>query len=161
MVKLLHTVRINTQRIEKAVRRAEGRALKRSGAYIRTIARRSIRYRKHRWKGRKGNKKRNVSEEGKPPFAHVRRGKADIRNILYAYDPKLHMVIIGPEGLRSRAPTPATALQEKGGKAPRRLYGGPKITVRLGKRPYMKPAMIKAIESGKLAEFWQDTVKRY
>src|SRR5438105_12168311 len=58
-------------------------AMSRAGAYIRTIARSSMRRRK------------KSSPAGQPPSAHTDPG---LKKIIFAYDPERKTVVIGPVG---------------------------------------------------------------
>ena len=108
--------------------RAIGRVQKRSGGLVRSIWRRSIRYRK--------NKK---SSPGQAPFTHVRSGAFGLRSILFDYDPVTQTTIIGPVGGDDRTNAPAAL--EFGGRAKiktrpseRRKTGKRTRTVRIQKR---------------------------
>jgi hypothetical protein len=63
---------------------AERKAMSKIGTYIRRAARSSIR------------KRKAASDPGSPPSAHSSDKVASIRNILFAYSPAEHSVIVGP-----------------------------------------------------------------
>lgn len=109
------------------------------GGFVRTIAKRSMRY---------GDR---ISSPGNPPTA--RKGKAFLRKFLYyAYDIKTKSVVIGPARLNSVIGFTPPALE----------YGGENIIQSRGKirkanirkRPYMKPAFDAGLT--KLDSFWKD-----
>src|SRR5690242_12299768 len=66
---------------------AERKALSRIGAFVRRRARSSLRRRKR------------VSRPGEPPSVHSKDDTANLKNILFAYEPSHRRVVIGPVGL--------------------------------------------------------------
>lgn len=131
-----------------AVERARVRVLKRSGAIVRGIWRRSIKFRK----------KKN-SSPGNPPFAHT-RGRG-IRSIYYAYDPARREVVIGP--VKHPKGEGAEAL-EFGGRSRIRLpkslqrkLGRKTITTRIKARPSGAPTIEKF--ATKYPDLWRAAVR--
>lgn len=158
--------------IERAAGKAKIKALSRMGATVRRTAQTSMRYRK------------GPSAPGTPPSAHKsgrlaalkKMGKAKyngalLREMLYfAYDPKLGDTIVGPLGFKTRG-TPIPALHEFGGeraafKKEFMVVGKGKNvslvqlkgTLRYPARPFMRPALDKAIP--KFAASFRGTVSR-
>lgn len=148
-----------------AIGRGAALAMGRQGAYVRAIARNSMKVRQ------------GASPPGQPPYAHERK----IKDLLYyAFDKRSLTTVVGPVQLgKSRA----LETLEKGGKfaisgiinrqgefIP--LYGmtpeGRRAAQNSGKlvrrsfdiaaRPYMKPALIKA--KPKLKSFWKGAVRK-
>lgn len=99
----------DTTAVEKALAKAERRELSKIGAFIRKRARSLLRRRK------------KPSSPGSPPSVHSADKVASLRNILFAYNPKAHGVIVGPVGLnqvnylKSGFRTTIPALMEFGG----------------------------------------------
>jgi hypothetical protein len=87
-----------------AVNKGERRALSRSGALVRTIAKRSIR------------KRKKPSQPGQPPSSHSGLLK---RFIFFGYDPATRSVVVGPAPLGMG--TDAQQTLEFGGRAKQRL----------------------------------------
>lgn len=73
--------------VRKALGKANAKALGKAGAFVRTRARSSLRRRK------------KPSAPGSPPSVHSRDAVANLKNILFAYDPGRQSVIVGPVGL--------------------------------------------------------------
>lgn len=93
-----------------AIGLVQANVLSKSGALLRKIAQRSMRYRKNK-----------SAPAGSPPFAH--KPKAFLRQFLtFSYDPNTKSVVVGPENLGKNKP--AGNVQEFGGasviKNPRR-----------------------------------------
>ena len=82
MIKLRVTTKVETQRVQQAVRRGKVKSLKSAGALVYKIARNSIAYRKN---------KDLHAKPGKPPFTHNRALKRSIR-----FQPEESSVFIGP-----------------------------------------------------------------
>lgn len=110
-------------RILDQQRRNTERALNRFGAYVYTVAKRSIRAAK------------KISQPGEPPKMH--RGSQWRNLIRFAYDPKTRSVVIGPMPFRDGA---GQAVLEKGGAVRAVNRGGKVVVMRYRKRPYMRPA---------------------
>ncbi len=139
------------QKIERAAERAKARVLNRSGATVRKIARRSIRFRK-----------RKVSRPGDPPFAHVSSREFGIRTILYFYEPQNSAVIVGPVGRTSASSVPEAL--EFGGRSvtqlsrwQRRRTGRRTQTVTVRKRPFMAPAL--ETFAREYPDLWKDSIQ--
>ncbi len=73
--------------ITNSIDRAERKALSRIGAFVRRRARSSLRIRKR------------VSMPGETPSIRSRDKAASLKNILFAFQPATHSVLIGPVGL--------------------------------------------------------------
>lgn len=73
--------------VRKAVGKANAKALGKAGAFVRTKARSSLRRRK------------KVSAPGSPPSVHSNDPVANLKNILFAYNPANRSVVVGPVGL--------------------------------------------------------------
>jgi hypothetical protein len=125
-------------RVDKATRRV----LSRFGAFVRRTARSSIR------------KRKRISAPGAPPSSHSGLLK---KFIFFGYEPRKRSVVIGP-----------VRLSQKIGDAPEALEHGGRSTVvdrgrrrkrriRIGRRPYMGPALEK--ERPKLPAMWAGSVK--
>lgn len=115
---------------KKKAERAKMRALNRYGAYLKTVAKNSMRYRK------------KASPPGQPPSAHkdgrlaalkkmgrARHNGALLREFLfYAWDPSTKSVVVGPVGFKSKSGPPVPSLHEHGGS--RAAEKGEKMTVK-------------------------------
>lgn len=127
-------VRVNFKEkaIKKAVEKSMIRTLPRAGAFVRAIARNSL--------GRKRNAQ-DHSPVGQPPntFGSLRRA------ILFKVSLQNDSVVIGPD----------SRLFANVGKA--HEFGGPFRKEKFKKRPFMGPALIKAIP--KLPKFWAKSVR--
>ncbi len=88
------------RRVQEALTAAEKKNLSLIGSYIRQRARTRILRR------RKG-----ASDPLSPPHVHSQDSVRNLKNILFAYDPNLHAVIVGPVGLRKRVDTTEIANQ--------------------------------------------------
>ena len=118
----------DSPKVLRAVGKAKRRVLTRAGAWIRQVARRSIRRRK------------GTSAPGKPPHSH----EGSLRRLLFfGYDRKSESVVIGPVGFK-RSPAPQ-ALEHGGVSRIHRRRKGRlvKAKARIAKRPYMGPALAK------------------
>lgn len=126
-----------------AVDKAKRAVLSRAGAFIRTIARTSIR------------KRKGSAPPGKPPHSHV----GLLRNfILFGYDPASDSVVIGPAKLNK--PTEAPRVLEHGGTTTASRFERGRIRKRrifVKPRPYMGPALQK--EQSKLPKRWAGSVR--
>lgn len=142
--------------VQRAVDRAELKALSKVGAYVRTSARSLIR------------KKKSPSTPGQPP----RNVTGLLRKFLFfAYDPQTHSVVIGPAAINAKH-TEAPHVLEYGGQTtgtvrwkfpesgPRR--GSKPIPVRgpvrIAARPYMQPAL--DANSDLISNVWKGSIKR-
>lgn len=135
-------------RVIAQLNRNARKALSRLGAFVRTRARTSLRYRK------------GVSAPGSPPSAHrtvpgprSKRPQAvsPLREFLFfSYDDASRSVVIGPTRLNGKAGTAPKALE----------YGGVSVVLSNGKsravgvkaRPYMRPAL--AAELPNIPKVW-------
>lgn len=147
-------------KIKNAVDRARRGVLSRTGAFVRTAARTSIRYRE------------KPSNPGSPPSAHrtivrfktnrkgeqKRQLKSPLREfIFFSYDESTRSVVVGPSILNGASGARTlTALE----------YGGPSVVVDskgrrrpifVRPRPFMRPALVSALDD--LARKWRDQVK--
>ena len=125
-----------TRKLLEAVDKEKRKRMLRGGSLVRTIMKRSIRFRK-----------RKKSQEGDPPFAHVRG--FGLRSIFYAWDPSTETVVIGPVVGDDRTNAPQAL--EFGGYSmisvstrDRRRSGRRRIRARIKRRPYSFPALEKA-----------------
>jgi len=134
-------------KVKRAVNRAKRRALSRAGAFIRTRARTSMR------------RRRGSAQPGKPPHAH----EGSLRRlILFAYDPSVDSVVVGPLGFRNSA-IPGTL--EFGGTETvtrrRTLKSGKRVIeskrVSIAARPYMGPALKKELPN--IPRQWANSVR--
>lgn len=117
------------------------RALSKTGAYIRTTARSSMRRRK------------KASAPGQPPSVH---GKGLLKKLLFfGYDSQTKSVVVGPEKLNTIINAGAPEANEYGGTFTR-TYGtnlkrkknkakATRMRVTYKKRPFMQPAFKKHI----------------
>lgn len=143
---------------------ATRKGLQRGGALIRLIAKRSI---------REGGKSAKVSKPGEPPRSQTGLLK---KFLVYVYVPGnfgKQSVWIGPALTNRSTGAPenlefgatvrlakGTPMRIKSGRnakgriQPDRIVAGPARTIRVEPRPYLGPALDKAVASGKLPEYW-------
>ncbi len=144
------------------------------GAYIRNSARQSIRRRK------------SVSQPGSTPSAHSSDKIASLKNILFAFEPSNHVVVVGPAKLNQvnlmagRRNVTVPSLHEFGGtvyiqeerwkskdgntkwwrRDLRRSASENKEyrsrEARYPARPFMAPALQREIRNSKLIQAWRD-----
>jgi hypothetical protein len=107
---------------------ATRKALNKSGARLRLIAQRSMRYVNE---STNPDKPRRVSSPGHPPLA-VRQHPFIRKFMFYSYDEASQSVVVGPAGFSGGTANPAPGILEHGGPAKirnrrrmRRLVGGP------------------------------------
>lgn len=126
--------------IARAIDRGRYRALMRSGGWLRTTAKRTIRPRKGR------------SKPGAPPHSH----EGSLRRLMFfGWDRSSSSVVVGPAAFKRRSGVPRILEQGGSTKLPRYWRGGGRrISIR--PRPYMAPAMKKA--APRLAGFWRGRV---
>jgi len=124
--------------------------MKRGGAIVRSIMRRSIRK-------RKGN-----SAPGSIPSSHVASSAFGLRMIAWFYDPRTNSTIIGPVGGSENTGAPKALNQ--GGRSKikltprqRKKYGKKFTTGNISKREFAFPA-IKKFED-QYPELWKDSIK--
>jgi hypothetical protein len=145
------------QMVVSAVDRATHAALRKGGAYIRAIMRNLIRS-----AGRDGR----ASMPGQPPRSQTGRLKDHIVFVQTTGTFGGQGVWIGPALLDRGNGAPETL--EYGGvvRLPRgalmrsartgRVHPGPARTIRIAPRPYLGPALDRAIASGKLPDMWRN-----
>jgi hypothetical protein len=133
------------KRVKNAMDKATLRALRKGGAQVRLVARRSIRWRK------------STSAPGSPP--HSQTGILR-ESIYFAWDGRKRSVVIGPARLNKPAPAgPARTtaeLLEKGGRV-RRKRRRKRRVLHYRARPYMGPALEKVKD--KLPSKWANSVR--
>lgn len=126
-----------------AVDKARRAVLSKAGAFIRTVARTSIRPRK------------GSAPPGSPPHSHV----GLLRNfIFFGYDRASDSVVVGPAKLNK--PTEAPRVLEHGGVTTATRFARGKLRkrrIRVKPRPYMGPALEK--ERSKLPKLWAGSVR--
>ena len=158
-------------KVQNALDKAERRELSRTGAFLRKRARSSLRRRK----------KTLVS--GQTPSVHSKDNTASLKNILFAYDPARHSVVVGPLKLNQvnqqtdGSSIPIPSLMEFGGTVridEEQYKDDPKgqwfrrnhnysakpwkryrtRTANYAPRPFMGPALAKEIEAGTIRDQW-------
>lgn len=126
-----------------AVDKAKRTVLSKAGAFIRTVARTSIR------------KRKGSAPPGSPPHSHV----GLLRNfILFGYDRASDSVVVGPA--KSNKPNEAPRVLEHGGVTTTTRFARGKrrkLRVRVAARPFMGPALEK--ERPKLPALWRNSVQ--
>ena len=166
----------SAQAIEARINKREHRAMSKIGAHIRVAARQSIRRRK------------SISSPGSPPSAHSSDKVASLKNILFAYEPDNHGVVVGPVRLNQvnlsagRKSVTVPAIHEYGGTVHiqeerwksskgdtkwwrrdlrRNASASKEYRVRAATypaRPFMGPALVKERSSSKLIEAWREVL---
>ena len=116
------TLMFNSDEVLRRVAKARRAALSTIGAYVRQRARTSIR------------RRRGPAPPGRPPHSHVGLLR---RLIVFAYDPQVDGVVVGPLGLRN---SPAPHALEYGDYS-NSVQRGRRRRVYVRARPYMRPAM--------------------
>ncbi|MCK6485469.1 MAG: hypothetical protein HUU27_13945 [Phycisphaerae bacterium] len=131
------------EKVIRAVEKAKRAVLSRAGAFIRTVARTSIR------------KRKGSAPPGSPPHSHV----GLLRNfILFGYDRASDSVVVGPVKLNK--PTEAPRVLEHGGTTTVTKFSRGRLRkrrVRIKARPFMGPALEK--ERLKLPKLWAGSVR--
>lgn len=137
----------DSEKIIRLVDRGRRKALSKCGAFVRTRAKSSVRYRKQ------------VSAAGSPPSAHrserftrkkrnrktgaeKKQPSSPLRELIYfAYDPRTETVVVGPEAFRNAKTPPgmAPAALEKGGES-RKVTSHGLVPIHVQARPFMRPA---------------------
>ena len=154
--------------VQNRMSKANRKALSKAGAFIRRRARSSLRRRKR------------VSAPGQPPSVHSTDGVATLKNILFAYEPNLESLVVGPVKLNQQAlfgpqlgSTTVPQLHEFGGRVRireakvgrqwragvRRVRPGQPVRVRSARyaeRPFMGPAL--EAEQDHIPDAWSGTV---
>jgi hypothetical protein len=166
----------DSPKVIRAVDKAKRQVLSKSGAVIRTIARRSMRparqysvtempeemresYERRAKIAKQAGlprpkRPKAPSKPGEPP--RVRLGHLK-RLLFYAYDPQRESVVVGPERFRKGQ---APSVLEEGGTATVTGFEGGKIVrrrIRVKPRPYMGPALEK--ERPRLPLRWRNSVR--
>lgn len=143
--------------VVKSMDRARRRSLARAGGWIRQTARRSM---------RRAGPKTPPSSPGEPPRARA----GQIRDLLFfGWDEGTRSVVIGPETFSARQSSyQATVLHEYGGtvrlRTRRSRVGGNAQSkdgdlVTFKPRPYMAPALQKALEKRVIPEAFRNSVR--
>ena len=180
----------DSPRVLAAVVTAERSVMSRQGAFIRRRARTDI---LRRTAGKTGRRlvargsdgrfmktKQKVAGRGQPPIVRSRDKSANLRNILFAYNPQGHSVVIGPVGLNKRPKNSSAQtvpeLLEKGGTASVVQWAGAtgnvwnfgsttahyfrRRTVRghYSPHPFMGPALAKEVAAGTIVGPWAGKV---
>lgn len=148
--------------VQRSLSRGARTAMSKIGGFIRTSAKRSI-------KKPGATKRTQRSQPGKPPRSHT----GALRNkIFFVYDEQQKRVVIGPLLWRSPRshlagldyPTAAGTLEHGGRvqgpkriktKTPGKYLTGPTQTLRIEPRPYMRPALERAVQRAQLQEAFQ------
>ncbi|GJQ27797.1 MAG: hypothetical protein HBSAPP02_28290 [Phycisphaerae bacterium] len=131
------------EKVVRAVDKAKRAVLSKAGAFIRTVARTSIR------------KRKDSAPPGSPPHSHV----GLLRNfVLFGYDRASDSVVVGPVKLNK--PTEAPRVLEHGGTTTITKFSRGRLRkrrVRIKARPFMGPALEK--ERPKLPRLWAGGVR--
>ena len=140
----LKSLFFDSPKVLRAVSKAKRRELSRSGAFIRTRAKSSIRSRK------------GYAPPGKPPHSNVGHLK---RLIYFSYDPASDSVVVGPIGWKKGE---VPALLEYGGHAirARPRYRGrqpERRRVYYRARPYMGPALLAELKN--IPKRWHNAIR--
>lgn len=134
-----------TERVVRRAERAREKVLKKSGAYVRQVAKNSLRS--------VPPKDKRYSKPGEAPFSRLGHLK---HMILFAYDHRTKSVVVGPALIRSSSQVPR--ILERGGTETVLMGKERKPTsVRYQARPYMVPAVMKSLD--KIKEHWRDQIK--
>lgn len=131
------------QKVVRAVDSAKRAVLSKAGAFIRTVARTSIR------------KRKGSAPPGSPPHSHVGLLR---KFILFGYDRASDSVVVGPAKLNK--PNEAPRVLEHGGTTTATRFARGKRRsrrVRIAARPFMGPALEK--ERPKLPRLWAGSVR--
>lgn len=135
----------DSKRVRRSVDRTKRRSLSGGGAFVRTTAKRSMR------------RRRRPSQPGKPPT--VREGSLK-RLIFFGWDRRSETVVVGPLPIK-RSPVPNVL--EFGGTIPskrrRGKFGRRRGRVRIKARPFMGPALSKALERRVLPKQFKNSVR--
>jgi len=125
------------EEINKRKDKEKVKALMAAGAFVRTIAKRSI---------KKGGKKGKVSSPGQPPRRHVTPG---ISTIFFVHEKRNDSVIVGPVKFNTGGPKILQTLE--GGGSIKAIRTNPKTkkkeskVIKIKPRPFMAPAKEKAL----------------
>ena len=118
----------DSPKVISAVDKTTRRVLSRFGAYVRTVAKRSIR------------KRKKAAPPGQPPSSHTGLLK---KFIWFGYEPDSKSVVIGPARLSGKNRGEAPSLLEYGKEFPARPYMGPAYEKSKGQLPSMFKDSIK------------------
>lgn len=147
-------------RVIQAMDRAARRNLSKFGAFVRTRARTSLRYR---------NK---PSSAGSPPHVHKtltrtktsKKGKVSKQSVsplrdflFFAYDGSRKSVVIGPVKLNDRQGSVPEVLEHGGSSVIRDSLGRQRSVV-IAARPFMRPALDATRKE--LPSIWRDSIQR-
>ncbi len=146
-------------KVTRAMSNAAKRNLSKFGAYVRTDAQRSLRYRD------------KPSGPGEPPSAHktMSRTKTNKKGvtktqsvsplrefIFFAYDETRKSVVIGPAKLNAKFGNAPHALEYGGESIVRSGSGVQSVFIR--PRPFMRPALGRT--ATKLKSIWENSIKK-
>lgn len=141
--------------VDRALDRATKKNLSKAGAYIRKRARSSLRRRK------------KPASPGSPPSVHSDDNVANLKNILFAFDPNALAVFIGPVGLNQRNyssqgySTTIPALMEFGGTIYIREWRFDMLDRRTFEMVMRNPSMMKFAEEWTRADQrWQNASRK-
>lgn len=147
------------EKVMRAVSRGKRRVLSKFGAFVRTRARTSLRYRKE------------TSRPGSPPAAHKsmmrlktnkkgeqkRQSVSPLRDFLFfSFDVQRESVVIGPVSLNGKVSASTLPALEYGGRSVVRR-GKRTVSVTIAARPFMRPAF--AAELPGMRSLWRNSVK--
>lgn len=148
------------KKVTDAVDRATVRALSQTGAFVRAAARSSLKY------------KKKPSAPGEPPVVHrtmsrtktnkqgvvKRQSVSPLREfVFFSYDQSSRSVVVGPALLNARSGARTLQALEYGGPSVIRDSKGREKAVIVRARPFMRPALSKAMAD--LARKWQGQVR--
>jgi hypothetical protein len=174
-----------------AINEGERKALGKIGAYVRQraktdvlrrVAYKGARASVRRIKGGKAKKTQQTSRPGSPPIVHSRDKVRTLKNILFAFNPETHSVVIGPVALNKSTLVGSSArtvmeLLEKGGSADvpqwkpdgsnvwslgnvRRAGVANRMTRgQYAARPFMGPALEREVKAGTIADAYRGFVQ--
>lgn len=150
-------------KVQRLIGERRARFLRNAGGFVQKTAQRSM---------RRVGKKGKPSPVGQPPRWH---GDANfsLRKILFAYDPAIDGMLVGPVIGNKKARPTAPELQELGGQTTilekrvgatwvplgrRRRPGQPvrKRRAQYPPRPFMRPALAKTMATNKFPGLWSD-----
>lgn len=180
----------DSPRVLAATTAAERKVMSRQGAFIRRRVKTDI-LRRTESKGRRlverglngrfVRGRQRVARPGQPPIVRSRDKTATLKNILFAYHPAEHTVVVGPVGLnkslKGSSARTVPELLEKGGTATVAQwaptgtniwnfggYRGPgtkqrTVSGRYSAHPFMGPGLEKEIAAGTIIGPWSGSVK--
>lgn len=131
-----------TRTVQRRTRDASRRVGNRFGAYVRTVARRSIR------------KSKRSSLPGSPP----RNRTGSLRNFIrFAYEPAERRVYIGPAILPGKTKSLPGALELGGTVVVKNKKTKKRVKQKVAARPYMLPALEESLPQ--LPELWKNSIR--